>query len=174
VTPRGEDYYSVSGIIGLRGFYLGEHSRLQYSTPPDTSDYTAHTKNRLLGIQGGICLQMNPGSHGLWSFEIIPKAAILANWVNASSWLGDVNNTIVVRSPERMKVRESYLLDGDLRLSYHPHHGFAHIGYRMIGIWNVSLAPVQFSRKTDFNEAAKIRNWRAFYHVIYLGFDWVF
>lgn len=175
VTPRGEDIFSVSAIAGIRGMYLGEHSRLTYTTPPDTSDYHSRTKNRLCGLQGGLCFQWNPGSHDRWSWELIPKAGILANWAANYVWLGDRNNTTVVRCSEKSKVKETYLLDGDIRFSYHPHRANIHIGYRLIGLWNVALATTQLNESTHFKEASQLRDGNhVFFHIGYIGFGWLF
>lgn len=172
-SPRGEDFFSVSGIVGVRGFYIGEHARLQYTTPPDTSDYRTHTKNRICGPQIGGCIQFNPGTHKNWSIELIPKAGILVNWANANVWIGDQNNTVVVRSSEKSKVLGTYLLDGDVRLSYHPgRHAQGRIGYRMFELWNVAEATCQITT------AARTRGpgvkGKEYFHIVYAGFDWVF
>ncbi len=174
LCPRGEEYFSISTIVGMRWVYLREEARLRYCTTVDQSSYLAAAKNRLGGVQGGLCLQINPGNHDRWSFELIPKAALLANLVHATTLLKDIDNRTVIRKTDLTRVHSSCLVDGDLRLSYHPHQGSIQIGYRITGLWNIALAPDQFSHTTDFRDANRIRKWRASYHTAYVAVNWMF
>ncbi|MBS3904231.1 MAG: hypothetical protein KGZ39_02770 [Simkania sp.] len=141
-TPRDADYFSVSGIIGLRGFYLGEHLRLEFHKPPDRSSFWTMSKNRLYGAQVGGNLQVNPWRH--WSWEWTAKAGVFANWATDINWLGDQNNTVVLRSHHSSAVGCSYLIDTDLLLVYRFRaYCRAMFGFGLMGLWGVATAPGQ-------------------------------
>lgn len=172
-TERGADYFSFSAIAGARGFYLGEHFRTVYTSPPDTSTYWTTTKNRILGVQAGGNLQWNPVRH--WSWEITFKGGMMGNWSWADDWLGDANNTAVLSSTQGSKLGCTYLLDGDIHLFYHHNTSSISLGYRMFGLWGVALAPNQLRTFASQVHATKVHDGgRAYYHIISLGFNFLF
>lgn len=145
MTPRNVDYFSFSTIVGLKGFYLGEHIQLTYHKPPDVSTYFAMTKNRLLGIQLGLNLQVNP--YQWMSWEITVKGGAYGNDAWAKNWLGDQNNTVLVRAFHGSKLVPSYLVSGDLMIRFRLFpHCMLEIGGGLLGGWNLATAPIQLSR----------------------------
>lgn len=173
-TPRGVDYFSVSLLIGARGFYLGEHLKVKYYNPPDVSSYWSMTKNRMLGIQGGFNLQVNPLEH--WSWEVLIKAGALGNWVWGKNWLGDVNNTVALRSHTASKVTATYFLDATAKLYYHFRSWCStHLSYSRLGLWNIALAPGQFHNGAYPQAGAGVvADDKAYYQTIAIGFDYNF
>jgi len=172
-SGRGADYFSFSAILGARGFYLGEHFKTAYTTPPDVSTYWTMTKNRILGVQIGGNLQWNPVRH--WSWEITTKGAIMGNWSWADTWLGDVNNAVVLSSTTGSTLSCTYLLDGDLHLFYHHNKTSISLGYRMLGLWGVALAPNQLRTFENGGHSNRVHDGgHAYYHIISLGFNFLF
>ncbi len=186
-THRAADYFSLSAIIGLRGIYLAEHFHMDYTNPgftifttegeftseTSTSAYWTMTKNRMLGIQGGGNLQTNPSRR--WSFEITGKAAILENWGWMQSSLHDENNTVLLRHFEKDKGWLAYLLDGELQLFWHHINKSIYAGYRLIGIWNVALAPSQLSHGSGSYSGDEVgQGSRVYYHIVAFGFNFLF
>jgi hypothetical protein len=172
-SARGADYFSFSAIIGARGFYLGEHFKLTYTTPPDTSTYWTMTKNRILGLQLGGNLQWNPVRH--WSWELTAKGGMMGDWSWADTWLGDVNNTAVLSSTKGDKLGCTYLLDGDVHLFYHHNQMSIALGYRLLGLYGVALAPNQLSTFSSKMSSDHVNDGgRAYYHIISFGFYFLF
>lgn len=174
LTPRNVNYFAFSALIGLRGMYLSEHFRLAYTKTPDTSTYRARTINKLIGVQVGGDLQWNPVR--VWSFDLMAKTGLLADFAHQHLHLGDLNDTVVLKNFSNHRVFPSVLLEGGLFLYYRPRPRFSlHAGYRLLGVWDLALAPMQLTGKTGPRSGHKVDSSGHIYlHIVSLGLDIAF
>jgi len=146
-TPRHVNYFSLSGVVGLRYFNLREGINMQFSHPPDTSDYNVHTENNMLGAQLGLNLQLNPTKTLSW--DMTAKAGAMANHAELNSLLLDRNNTVTLRDLKHQRWNGLTFADLLASLSFQvTDHFNVHVGYELIYLSNVALAPDQISKQT--------------------------
>jgi hypothetical protein len=155
VTPRRVDYFSVSGILGLRYADLRELFEVQFTRGTNRSDYNIHTKNHLYGGQIGGNLQINP--QRFWSWDVTAKIGAFANRATQKTFLGDFNNTLTLRDHEKAEWRLSYIAAAVATLTCQFwRHLNAHIGYQMLYLTDVALAPDQIDKKTKKNSGKRL------------------
>ena len=148
VTPRRGDYFSVSGIFGFRFIDLRERCLVQFTRGQDMSDYAIHTKNHLYGAQIGGNLQINPTR--FWSWDATVKVGGLINRAQQDTFLGDKNNTVVLRDFDHRQYRWTYFGTAQLALAYQLwSHLNMHGGYEMLYLSGVALAPEQIDKHTS-------------------------
>ncbi len=188
MTPRNVNYFSVSGVIGLRGMYLGEHFSLDYTntlqylngavTPvngvQDKSTYWSRTRNYILGPQVGGSIQWNPTYH--WSWEIQAKTGIMADAAWKRLRLGDRNNTVVLKNFKNHKVFSTTFLEGGFFLFYRFRNYFStHVGYRLLGLWGLALAPMQLTGQSGPSDGRKVdKTGKIYLHFVSLGLNFDF
>src|ERR1700722_18972763 len=90
LSPRRIDYFSISGLAGLRYFHWDESFKLKMFNPPDHSSYDVSTENRIFGVQAGVDLQMNPTRWLSWEF--FAKVGGMVDHCEQSTFLGDEDN----------------------------------------------------------------------------------
>lgn len=148
LTPRRADYFSVSWVLGLRYIHLREKFTLAFTTPPDTSNYNVRTRNLLGGPQIGGCLEWNPTEQITWNFTA--KFGGLLDRSQQHTFLGDDNNTRVIRDFTKRKWNPTFLADlaASFNFQITPHFNL-HAGYQMIYLAGVALAPEQLSNSSD-------------------------
>ncbi len=173
-TPRNVDYFSVSGVIGLRGMYIGEHFHLYYTKLVNTSSYRSSSLNRLVGVQIGGNIQWNPTCHWTWEFQA--KTGILADFARQRLRLTDVNNTVLLKSFHPHKTFASYFLEGNMNLYYRFRPTISiDAGYRLLGLWNVALAPMQLTAQTHPDSGNTVDDSGKYYlHIVSLGLNFDF
>lgn len=142
LTPRRINYFSASWICGFRFLYVNEHFSLAFTQGTDTSDYRIHTKNYLYGAQLGFVFECNPSSR--WTWAIIIKGAGFLNDARSFVFLGDQNNTLVLRDFEKKKYQAAFLIEGMATLMYQwCDHFNIHIKYQAFQATGLALAPEQ-------------------------------
>jgi hypothetical protein len=146
-TPRRADYFSVSGILGLRYAELNEKFALNFTRGSNQSSYDIHTKNHLYGGQIGGNFQINPMR--LWSWDFTVKGGAFANRASQKTFLGDFNNTVELRDYKKSEWRLTYIAQAVISLTCQFwSHLNAHVGYQMLYFSDVALAPDQIEKKT--------------------------
>jgi hypothetical protein len=154
-SPRYVDFFSLSGVIGMRYFHLNESFELTFVKPPDTSDYTIHTENDVFGFQLGLNLQMAPTNRLSWDFTV--KLGAMVNRAKQKNWLQDYNNTVILRHFERQKWQRGLFADFLGQVGYQFKESFnLHIGYEFLNLSGVALAPEQTSGDTDSGAGKKV------------------
>lgn len=173
-TPRNVNYMSFTGIIGLRGMYVGEHFKLAYFKTPDMSTYKSRTINRLIGVQGGGDLQWNPVRH--WSFDMMVKTGVLADFAHQDLRLGSQNDTVLLKDFSNHRTFASVLLEGSLYLFYKPRPRFSlFAGFRLLGVWDLALAPMQLTGKIGPRSGHKVdSSGKIYLHFFSLGMSAAF
>lgn len=168
-TPRRCDYFSISGIIGLRYIFLGEQFDLAFTRDPNTSNYDAKTRNRLLGGQLGLNLQINPTC--VWSWDFTLKGGILDNHASQNTSLRDFNNTVPICCFRKGKDHLAYLGAGSAALSAQLHnHLIVRGGYEALYISGVALAPDQLNKQITVHCCKKINvKGNALLHGAFIG-----
>jgi hypothetical protein len=148
MSPRRVDYFSISGLAGLRYFHWDEDFKLQMVNPPDKSNYNIHTHNRIFGVQFGLDLQWNP-DHWI-SWEFFAKVGGMVDHSQQKTFLGDFNNTVTLRDFERQKREVGIFTDvaAEFALHCNSHLNF-HFGYQMMFFSGLTLAPEQISYRTS-------------------------
>ncbi len=147
-SPRNRDYFSASWIAGLRYFHLNESFKLTFYKPPDVSDWSVHTKNNIFGAQLGGNLQWNPSERLSW--DITVKLGAMANRAKQWNFLKDHNNTEVLRHYQRQKWQLGLFGDAAIQAGYQFKEPFnLHLGYEVMYISGVALAPEQMQRSTN-------------------------
>ncbi len=155
ITPRKVDYFSFSWILGLRYIHLNEFFNLAFVTGLDESNYKIRTRNRLGGPQIGACLEWNPTKQINWNFTA--KFAPLANRCEQKTFLGDDNNTIVIRRFTKHHWAATFLADIAASVGYRfTSHFNIHAGYQMIYLTGVALAPEQISKSLEPDAHKKV------------------
>jgi hypothetical protein len=147
LTPRRADYFSVSGIVGLRFIDLRESFKAAFTRDGQTSDYNIGTKNHLYGAQIGGNLQINPTR--LWSWDMTVKGGGLINRAEQKTLLRDEGNTVTLRDFDHRQYRWTYFGAAQIALACQFwRYANAHGGYEMLYLSGVALAPEQISNKT--------------------------
>lgn len=147
VTPRRANYFSISWILGARYINLRERFGLAYTRGTNTSDYDINTKNQLWGGQAGGNVQINPIRKLSW--DITMKIAGFYNFMTESTFLGDLNNTVVLRNFKAHKGSGTFLSDIAASLTYQCFkHLNVHIGYQFMYLSGLALAPEQMQKRT--------------------------
>ncbi len=156
-SPRREDYFSGSGLIGLRYMDLKEHFNLAFvnneipftsivlTTSPRESNYNITTKNRLCTLQFGLDLQLNPTRW--WNWDLSVKAGPVWNFVTVKSFLGDFNNTEVIRDFEKHVSKVAFMVEPAATLTFQwGSHFNIHAGYQLTYVSGLALAGDQFDK----------------------------
>lgn len=148
MTPRDLDFFSVSWLLGLRYFYLRENFNLNYTGGSNTSSYDTKSRNYIGGLQLGGNIQMNPVKHWSWDFTL--KVGPTLAWEEQRTFLGDVNNTVTLKNFKKDTLKGGLFTDVLASLTYKPftHLNFR-VGYEMIYLTNVALAPEQLEKHND-------------------------
>jgi hypothetical protein len=147
LTPRRINYFSVSWILGGRFIYLKEELNIAYTSGTDISDYRIKTVNLLYGAQGGIVVEVNPGPRWTWTVQM--KGAAFLNDASNHVFLGDQNNTLVLRDFTKKRWQGSYVLEGIGSLTYQwAEHLNIHINYQGTLATGFALAPKQLEKDT--------------------------
>lgn len=157
VTPRRMDYFSFSWIAGARYVVLDEKTEAVFKKhehhdhPERRSVYAIETKNHLLGPQLGLNIQVNP--YRQWSWDFTGKIGGLVN--------GDQQKASIRENNEKLRGGTSHdycialFLDLSAMLTWHFwRHADFHIGYEVIYMSGVALAPERYKR-TGSNHAIK-------------------
>lgn len=150
LTPRRINYFSASWICGFRFLYLREHFKAAFTQSTDVSDYRINTKNFLYGAQLGFVFEVNPSR--LWTWSLIAKGAAFLNDARAFVFLGDRNNTLVLRDYEKKKWAAAFLIEGIGSLMYQwSDHLNIHIKYQAFLATGLANAPEQRDQKPRRN-----------------------
>lgn len=157
MTPRRINYFSVSWIFGFRFIYLRERLNLAYTQSTDISNYRIKTKNLLYGAQGGLVFEVNPGPR--WTWTVILKAAAFLNDANSDVFLGDKNNTLILRDFDKKRWAGAYVLEGIGSLTYQwCEHLNIHVGYQGTLATGFALAPKQLEKDSGVHRGIEARS----------------
>ncbi len=152
--PHGQEFFRLSGIVGLRFFHWDERFSLAMTTPPDTSTYTIHTENRILGAQLGLDFQMHPTRK--ICLELLAKVGGFANSTEQRQFLGDDDNTVSVRDSEKQQWQPGIFTDVEAQFGLQCTSWMnLHIGYEVLYLTGLALAPEQISKQVDSSAGKK-------------------
>ena len=119
----------------------------------DISNYLVNTKNYLYGVQLGGVFEVNPSSR--WSWTVMVKGAAFLNDARSDVFLGDFNNTLVLRDFDKKRWQASFLIEGLGSLTYQLfHHVNIHVGYQAYQVTGLALA----SKQTEKSSATTQRH----------------
>ncbi len=160
ITPRYENYFGFSFIVGLRYIDLREHFNLAYTKTVDemlqTSNYKIGTKNRMIGAQAGADLQWNATKTLSWDFFL--KLGGFFNLGEQSTSLRDNNNTTTIRKFQTNATAASSMLEGGLSLSYQILDCInIHTGFELLFLGGLALAPDQIDKNTAAAETSRLK-----------------
>lgn len=154
-TPRFVDYFSLSGIAGLRYFHWNEGFELTMHKPPDKSDYNIDTKNDIFGAQVGLDLQVNPTAWLTWDFVV--KVGGMANHAKMKTVLGDQNDTVKVRNFHKQEWELGVFADVAASFGFQLKENVnLHAGYQVLFFSGLALAPEQIQKGTKVNSGDDI------------------
>lgn len=155
-TPRLENYFGLSALMGLRFFNWDEFFKLQMVKSPDTSSYKIKTENRILGAQLGVDFQMHPARWLTW--ELLAKGGVFANNTEQSQFLGAFNNLVSLRNSTTQKWQAGFFGDVSAQMRIECRRWLnIHVGYEALFLTGLSLAPEQVSKKVGHDAGKKDR-----------------
>ncbi len=173
-TPRRIDYFSFSGIAGLRYFHWDEEFELKMFNPPDRSSYNVETENRIFGVQLGLDLQWNP-THWL-SWDIFAKVGGMVNHCEQETFLGDLDNTVELHDFHKQKREIGIFTDvaAEFAIHFNPHLNF-HAGYQCMFFSGLALAPEQISKRASKHAGDRVYDdGKALIHGMFAGLIFTF
>ena len=172
-TPRRVDYFSLSGIAGMRYFHLDENFQLTMITRPDKSKYDIHTSNKMFGLQAGLDFQMNP-AHWL-SWEVFAKAGGMVNQTDVKSVLRDDDDQVKLRDYEKDERQWGVFADLAAQFAIYCTHWLNfHAGYEVLYFSGLSLAPEQINKKTHHVRKKDYTHGTIIIHGFYTGLTFNF
>ncbi len=169
LSPRRENYFSFSWIAGLRYMNIKETSKLAFTKRADKSDFDVRTQNHLYGVQLGADLQMNPMRCLSWDF--LAKVGACLNHASLKDFLGDNNNTTVLRNTSSRGDWGAFFTEVYAILTYQlSRYLNVHAGYQMIFLSGLVLAPEHMDRDTCPSSGREFEaNGEAILHGFYGG-----
>jgi hypothetical protein len=168
-SPRRADFFSLSGLAGLRYVHWNEEFELKMFRPPDRSSYNISTKNRIFGVQIGADLQWNP-THWL-SWEAFAKFGGMVNHAEQETFLGDLDNSIELRDFHKQKRGLGVYTDIAAQFAIHINRHFnIHAGYQFMFFSGLALAPEQISKRGTRNAGNRVYDdGSAIIHGLFVG-----
>lgn len=168
-TPRDVDYFSLSGIAGLRYFNLNESFHLTMIAPPDKSSYHIRSFNKMYAGQLGLDFQMNPTRWLSW--EIFAKVGVMGNHTKVKSVLRDQNDQVTVLHYKKREWEAGIFTDVAAQLAINCTRWLSvHAGYEALFFSGLALAPEQISKKKK-PEKKDYTHGTAVIHGLYTGLN---
>ncbi len=154
-TPRNIDYFSLSGIFGLRYFHFNESFVITYMRPAGKSHYKIHTKSDAFGVQAGLDFQVNPTK--TFSWEIFAKFGLMIDHEEQKQLLKDLDDTVTLRNLKQQKWQNGCFADvaAWLVFQFKDHLNF-HFGYEMIFLSSVATAEDQMGKRLTSGDGKQI------------------
>lgn len=158
-------------LTGIRYLELSENLDLHSAdTNGGTSDYLVTTKNRSYGAQLGGRWR---GQGSVLGFDVTGKVALFGNDARQSNFVGDQDNSIVLRNTGGSSANLAFLgelgVNGTLRLTRSAH---LRAGYNVMWLQGVSRAPDQLDFSDATNSGAALRHdSTALFHGANLGLE---
>lgn len=173
-SPRNVNFFSLSGVIGIRSMFLGEHYKVTFSKNQSESSYFAKTKNYIVGLQAGGSLQWNPTCH--WTLDFLMKTGLMADFATAKQVLRSQNDTIKVKNFNPNRQFKTMFWEGSFFLYYRFRYNIStHAGYRLLGVWGLALAPTQLTGQEKPTSGDKVdKTGKIYLHFITLGLNFDF
>ena len=113
ITPYSN---SLQLLAGLRYFNLSEQSNLHsIDSDGEESDYRVTAGNHLIGGQVGVLKNI---SRGKWVISPLGKAGIYGNVQRASTFLGDFDNSVILRDLTLSQGNVSFLGEAGINGAY--------------------------------------------------------
>lgn len=155
LTPTRVNYFSASWILGFRYINLRETLDVHYKNGPIRAKHHIHTLNQLYGLQMGGVFEVNPTKH--WTWTVIIKGAGFLNDATNKDYFASGNIQLI--NYDKRRWAHSFSLEGIGSLTYYFNsHLNIHIGYQVLVLSGVALAPKQINRKIPVHRYIKVTN----------------
>jgi hypothetical protein len=157
-------------MAGFRYVRLSEHFNI-HSTDLDsgTSDYDIRAYNDLFGGQIGARWERQ------WKrlcFEVTGKAGICGNTARQYTFLGDFDNSFVLRNSETIAGYTSFVGELDFNLTCRLIGGLsARAGYNLLWLTNVARAADQLDFTNNLDSGTALVRGNAFLHGVNVGLE---
>lgn len=153
LTPIRVNYFSFSWILGFRYINLRETLDVHYKAGPLRAKHHIHTLNQLYGMQMGGVVEVNPTKH--WTWMVAVKGAGFLNVANNKDYFAA--GIIQLINYEKRKWAPTFSLEGIGSLTYYFNsHLNIHVGYQVLLLSGVALAPKQINRKIPVHRYIKV------------------
>ncbi len=137
----------LTGLIGFRYLNLDEEFDYRSTDDGETSDYLIDTANSLVGCQFGGIVDRQVNDRFGWNFDL--KAGLYVNISRQRTWLGDDDNTVVLRDYVVDEGELAFLGQISLGLVYRlTACATLTAGYQIAWLDGVALAPEQLDFTT--------------------------
>jgi hypothetical protein len=157
LSPRRVDYFSVSGLAGLRYFHWDEGFKLKMFNPPDHGHYDVSTENRIFGLQFGLDIEWNPVRWLSWEF--FAKVGGMVDHSQQKTFLGDEGDTITLHDFKKQSREVGVYTDVAAEFEIHFNRYFSfQAGYQFMFFSGLALAPLQLSHGTFKNAGDRVYN----------------
>lgn len=171
-TLRYANYFAGAWMAGLRYINLREALDISFIKGSDKSSYNVHTMNHVPAVQVGGLIAWNPTTKLSWEF--LAKVGIGFDIAEQKTFLGDLNNSVVVRDYEKSGFSTPLVTEAAITLTYQPWTFLnIHGAYQVIYLNGVVLAPDQL-RKSSNNEAFIEAIGAPLIHGLIAGLSWSF
>lgn len=142
--------FNVTLLGGFRYFNLHEVYEIRSSDfDSGTSPYRVKTHNNLMGGQIGLGFNKQCGRFGV---DFISKAGLYGNAARLETYLGDFNNTVVLRNYKDNETITSFIGELNAQATYNVTDWFLiRAGYRILWLEGIALAPQQLDFTADPN-----------------------
>ncbi|MBS0616532.1 MAG: hypothetical protein JSR58_08280 [Verrucomicrobia bacterium] len=170
-TPRQVDYFSLSGLAGVRYFHFNEGLNITYFKPGVHSDYNIHTKSSAFGVQVGLDFQVNPTRSLTW--ELLSKFGFMMDLVEQRQFLRDQDNTLTIRHLKRSKWQNGCFSDTMAWIGLQcKEHVNLHAGYQLIYLSSVGTAEDQISKRLSPQAGKNVQpNGVVLIHGLFVGLN---
>ncbi len=172
--------FGLSTLFGIRFASIGEKFSVNSYKHSGHSSYDIKADNDLIGIQVGLDFQIRPIKNFYW--DLLLKAGADLNRVSVNVFLGDLNNTVVLRNNSRQKAQNGMFAQAAAGAGYQLADWLnVHIGYQMLFFGGLALAPDQVDRSSSrLSTSAMVSpyqisaNGYIIIHGVYTGFIFTF
>lgn len=179
-SPTRYSSFVLSTLFGLRFANISEKFSVNSYKHGSHSSYDITAKNDLIGIQVGIDFQIRLIKNFYW--DLLLKAGADLNRISAKVFLGDLNNTVVLRNNTREKAQNGMFAQAAAGAGYQLADWLnVHIGYQMLFFGGLALAPDQINRSSsELSPSAKVSSYKIaangyiIVHGVYTGFVFSF
>jgi hypothetical protein len=167
LTPPRDSYFTFCYLAGLRYSTIKEHLGIFFTRSAATSSYTITAKNQIYGVQTGIGLQCNFTKRFFWDF--MAKIGVGYDEVSQKTFLGDYNNTVMIRNYWKTGYSFPLILDGRVKIAYLLDDWIdLHVGYECIYFSGIAEAPNQLVKKESQDRIVRASS-EAIYYGLFAG-----